>query len=98
MGVSIIENWTDVDGKVRALSPASDIAGQLTVDVVVQRTKPVEGFANLITAGKGTVLRVYVAIDVAKQSGIAVGLHIHCRVRRGGENRLFAHPTELRIG
>ncbi|WHZ16404.1 MAG: hypothetical protein OJF52_003253 [Nitrospira sp.] len=41
---------------------------------------------------------MYVANESAKQAGLAAGAQVRCRVRRGGPHRIFAHPTEIRVG
>jgi hypothetical protein len=98
MAVSIIENWTDLEGRVQALSPSTDVAQYVVAEVLVRRTQAVEGFPNLLAAAAGTVVQVHIATDVAKKAGVAVGVQIRCRVRRGGPQKVFSHPTEIRVG
>jgi hypothetical protein len=43
-------------------------------------------------------VQVHIATDVAKKAGVAVGVQIRCRVRRGGPQKVFSHPTEIRVG
>jgi hypothetical protein len=97
VSVQIIENWTVVDGRVRGLEPAADAAGYMVAEVEVLSSRAVEGFANLVAAAPGALLRVYVSEAAAAQSGLAAGAHIVCRMRRGGPQRIFAHPTDIRV-
>jgi len=98
MAVSIIENWTNLEGQVQSVVPAPDMAKHIIVEIRVHRTQAVEGFSNLLAEASGTVVRVYIASDVAKKVGLAAGVQLRCRVRRGGLQRIFAHPTEIRVG
>lgn len=98
MGVSIIENWTDLEGLVQSVSPAPDLSQHVVVEIRVRRAQAVEGFANLFAEAAGTVVQVNVASDVAKKAGLAAGVQIRCRVRRGGPRRIFAHPSEIHVG
>lgn len=98
MTVQITENWTDLEGEVQSVMPAPDVPNHVIVEIRVRQARAVKGFANLISAAAGTILRVHVANDVAKEKALTVGGHIHCRVRRGGPKRVFAHPSEIRAG
>lgn len=95
MTVQIIENWTELEGQVQSVVPAPDVAQHVIIEIRVRRTSAVEGFANLLAEAAGTVVRVHIASDVAKKVGLAAGVQVRCRVRRGGPERVFAHPTEI---
>lgn len=97
MVAAITENWTDLDGQVQSVAPAGDVASHVLVVIRVRRAQAVEGFANLLAKKDGTEVRVHVASDVAEKAGLAPGVQVHCRVRRSGPERLFAHPTEIRV-
>lgn len=98
MAAPIIENWTDLEGLVQSVSPAADVAQHVVVEIRVRRAQAVKGFANLLADAAGTVVRVHVANESAKQAGLTAGAQVRCRVRRGGPHRIFAHPTEIHVG
>ena len=98
MGAQIIENWTEIEGLVRSIAPASDIQGHVVAEIEVRSAQNVEGFANLLAVAYGTPLCVYVADDVAERTGLAPGAKIYIRIRRGSSQRIFAHPSEVRVG
>lgn len=98
MGVPIIENWTEVEGLVRSLAPSPDIQNHMVAEIEVHRSHNVEGFANLLNPADGKLLRVHVSNEVAERTALAPGAKIHCRIRLGGSQRIFVHPTEIRVG
>ena len=57
-----------------------------------------EGFADLLAATIGTIISVYIAQQVAEQAGIVIGARIRCRIRRAGPQKIFVHPTNIRVG
>jgi hypothetical protein len=77
--------------------PAPDVPNHVIVEIRVHHARAVKGFANLLASAAGTV-QVYVASEVAEKTGLAVGVHLRCRVRRGGPKRVFAHPSEIHVG
>lgn len=98
MTVPAIENWTDIDGRVHALIPSTDVPGHVVVNIQVNRTKAVEGFADLLAAIAGTIISVYISQEVARQARVVIGARIRCRIRRAGPQRIFVHPTNIRMG
>lgn len=88
--VQIVENWTELSGRIEGTKP-SDVADKfVTVNVAVQETKPVSGFANLLQDLPGKT----VAVEVQKATAEKwkVGDVISCRVRLGGNRKIFSAP------
>lgn len=98
MAVPIVENWTDIDGRVHALIPSPDVPGHVVVNIQVNRAKAVEGFADLFAATIGTIISVYFAQEAAQQAGVVIGARIRCRIRRAGPRKIFVHPSNIRVG
>ena len=49
MDVQVIENWSEIEGKVAAVTPHPELAGYVTATIDVERVSPVEGYANLFS-------------------------------------------------
>ncbi|MGE3977913.1 MAG: hypothetical protein AB7F94_10040 [Nitrospira sp.] len=98
MTVPAIENWTDIDGRVHALIPSTDVPGHVVVNIQVNRTKAVEGFADLLATTIGTIISVYFTQEAAQQARVVIGARIRCRIRRAGPQKIFVHPTNIRMG
>ena len=91
--MQIIENWTDVVGKVEDVEPSDVSDDFVKVKMAVNQTKPVEGFANLLDDAKGQTL----AVEVPKKAAAPLqpGEKVSCRLRRGGNKKIFAHPEQV---
>jgi hypothetical protein len=90
--VQIIENWSDISGKVRFYTLSSEVEGFAAVTINVENVRDVPGYANLLSTVAGTEITILVPQTLATQQKIASGTQIDCRVRRGGPNRIFIHP------
>lgn len=97
MAVQILENWTDIDGRVHAIISSADVPGHVVVNIQVNQTKAVEGFADLLAATAGTIIAVYIKQEVVQQAGVVIGARIRCRIRRAGPQKIFAHPSNIRV-
>jgi len=96
--VQIIENWTDIAGKILGRHPSEERRGFEKVDVKVERTAKVEGFASFLHDAVGSVISVNVPEELANNLSIAAGRTIECRVRRGKQPQdLFVHAESLRV-
>ncbi len=92
--MQIIENWTDVTGKVIGVEP-SEVHGDLVkVNLKVSRVAEVEGYANLLAETKGQTLAVHLSQAAAEQ--LKLGEKVSCRLRRGNQQRIFAHPEQTK--
>jgi hypothetical protein len=91
--MQIIENWTDVEGKVEEVEPSDVSDNFVKLRVAVNRTKPVEGFANLLDDAKGQTLAVEVPKKAAEH--LQPGEKVSCRLRRAGNQKIFAHPEQV---
>jgi hypothetical protein len=88
--MQIVENWTDIEGKVKEIEP-SDVADDFVkVKLEVSQAKPVEGFADLHKEAEGQTLTVEVPKAAAEH--LKAGAEISARVRRATNKRSFAHP------
>ena len=91
--MQIIENWTDVVGKVEDVAPSDVSDDFVKMKVAVNQTKPVKGFANLLEDAKGQTLDVEVPRQAAEQ--LQPGAKVSCRLRRAGNRKIFAHPEQV---
>lgn len=92
--MQIIENWTDVEGKVKDTEPSDVSDDFVKVRVEVNHAKPVKGYANLLEEAKGQTLTVEVPKAAAEK--IQPGAKIACRVRRAGTTKIYAHPEQVK--
>jgi hypothetical protein len=92
MSVPIRPNWTRVTGVIERVDPAADLEGHVALEIQLSDVGPVEGFANLLRASEGDVIRVLVRSEPTQWR---VGDTIAGLVRRAGKERVFAHPREF---
>lgn len=95
--MQIVENWADVTGTVRSVTPDARRAGFVDVELVVERIADVAGFPNLLGRGSPATLDVLLREEVVHRLGISVGVRLRCRARLAGGRAVFAHPDETRL-
>jgi hypothetical protein len=95
--VSIIENWSQLEGRVDSVGPAADLPAFSVVQVRVSRVTAVETFANLLADAAEKTLDVYLSSEVAGRLSLSPGRRVRCRVRRGGPTRIFADPDAFEV-
>lgn len=91
--MQIIENWTEVVGRIEGLEPSEVSADFVKMKLAVDQTKSVEGFANLLEETKGQTLAIEVPKQTAEQ--LQPGEKVSFRLRRAGNKRIFAHPEHI---
>jgi hypothetical protein len=94
MDVQVIENWSEIEGKVAAVTPHPELAGYVTAAIDVERVSPVEGYANLFSSAAGS--QVEINIPAAKGAGLGSGATIRMRIRKAGPASAFADPDSIR--
>lgn len=94
--MQIVENWAEVTGLVRSVTPDAGRAGFAHVELVVEQIAAVAGFPNLVGRGSPGTLDVLFRDDVVRHLGLSDGVRLRCRVRLAGGQALFAHPDEAR--
>ena len=92
--MQIIENWTDVTGKVASVETSEVSADFVKVNLKVSRAAEVKGYANLLAETKGQTLAVHLPQATAEQ--LKLGEKVSCRLRRGNQQRIFAHPEQTK--
>lgn len=100
MTAPIIENWTDLKGKLLDSYPSKIAEGFVTLEIKVSDTKPVEGFPNLLQDRGGGDEVIYVnvpATALGEDAQLKPGAKVSCRVRMGGRRTLFAHPERVSL-
>lgn len=95
--VSIIENWSRLEGQITAIAPSRELPRFAVVQVTVARVTAVESFPNLLADAAGQTLDIFVASELAERLQLAPGQWVRCWVRRGGPTRIFAHPEEFAV-
>jgi hypothetical protein len=92
--VSVIENWTDMEGIVLSLKQPEVLKNFLEAEVTVEKAYDVEGFPNLLKKTVGKTINVFIPRDLAAKSQLSSGLRISFRAR-GGMREIFVHPDFL---
>jgi hypothetical protein len=92
--MQIIENWTDVTGKVTGVEPSEVSADFVQVQLKVSHIDEVEGYANLLAETKGQILSVQLPQELAEQ--LKLGEKVSCRLRKGNQQHIFAHPDQTK--
>lgn len=95
--VQVIENRADVRGWVRRARPALDRQDCLTVDLEIEKVRPVEGYANLFEGAVGTTLPVLVPARFGHRLAGGGPVRVEARIRRATPTAVFVVPRSLRI-
>jgi hypothetical protein len=93
--VSIIENWTDIEGEVREIVQDEVLSGFESVLIGVRKATPVEGFANLLENEVGQRIAVLFPQDLVNELGISASVKLTCRVRKAAGRMLFVHREHI---
>jgi hypothetical protein len=96
--VSIRENWTQLSGTVTAVRAKEGHHGTLEVDVKVDRTHPLEGFADFLSDRVGATVTIRLKQTDANNERLVPGAYVSMRVRRGRQpDEVFAHGAHIQI-
>lgn len=90
--VQIVENWSDLEGKIEEIKPSSLSEKFVKVRLSVDHVEPVAGFANLLSESAGKKVTIEIPQTAAEE--LKKGQAITFRVRRAGVDKLFAHPDK----
>ena len=99
--VSIVENWSYVDGRIEDVRPGD--GGAVAITVRVARVAAVERSAgtfypNFAEGREGSALRIRLPEPAARKLAPAVGQTVRARVRRGqAPDEFFAHPDDVSV-
>lgn len=97
MAVSIVENWSEIEGIICALNLPTQLRNFTGMEVVVESVKPVAGFPNLLQDASGKKLAILAPTELLNQLDAHPGDRITCRVRRGGPHQIFIHQMFISI-
>jgi low affinity Fe/Cu permease len=86
--VQVIENRTDIAGRVQAMREDPERPDHRVVTIEVHSAAPVEGSANMFANAAGTRIEVLVSADQSR--ALAPGKNVRCRIRRSGPATVFA--------
>ena len=84
--VQVIENWSELRGRVDGVTVVGDDAVDLEVQVAA--VEPVPGFANLLGDTAGRTIRVTLALEGGAPP--RPGDELRIRVRKAAPDRYFA--------
>lgn len=87
--VSIIENWTEVEGVVLATNSS-------TITISLSAIKNYHPYPNLLQGKAGDTVTINIP-PLTNVGPVNIGGHIKARVRVAASGNLFFHPTELNI-
>ena len=94
----IKENWTDVAGTVLTAKSTAARPGFVELELAVRDARPVEGYADFLSATAGSKLTVLVREGTVKGGAIVAGQQVQARVRRGADPRVaFSHPDLISV-
>jgi hypothetical protein len=96
--VQVVENWTDVEGEVRAVDPHPSLEGYRSVRLAVVGAQPVPGVRDLVSQYVGQELAVAVPAEVTDRIDAAPGSRVRWRVRLARPGAFFAHPDVVAPG
>src|SRR6266404_4679308 len=93
--VQVIENRSDVSGRVTDVLPHPTLPNHSLVRMQVQDVAPVEGFANLFDSFRGQTIDVALGGERARKLELRPGDSISARIRRAGPTSVFAEDNTV---
>ena len=93
--MQIVENWSDVQGDLKHLSPNTSDPTFSLATLTVDSAADVESFPNLLRQKVGNEITVKIPQAAVKRTQLAPGDHIKLRIRQAGIDRYFSHPDHL---
>jgi hypothetical protein len=98
--VQIVENWSEIEGEIRAVRPDPELPGHLVATVQVDDAKPVTDqaggeYPNLFAQFAGEAVDIHVPEAAAAEHQVAAGRRLSARVRRATPDRSFVDPDHL---
>lgn len=97
MSVSIVENWSDVVGRVRRISAAPEVPGFTAIRLSVFEVKDVEPYANLLVSAVGTDIDILAPARTLAELALTDGAVLACRIRLARNQKIFAHTEQIRV-
>jgi hypothetical protein len=89
--VQAVENWTCVTGKVLSLKHDPE-TGRLLVNLRLETTKPVKGFADLLRAVAGDTVAIALPAEFKAEKLLREGETVTIPARLARGPKMFAHP------
>lgn len=87
--VQVVENRTDIEGGIRSRTPHPSLNPYDVLAVAVSLARPVEGYADLLSARVGSRIDLNVKRSLLPDGDIS-GWSIRCRAYLGGPGEIFA--------
>jgi hypothetical protein len=89
--VQAVENRTELRGTVLGRRAHPSLPDFELLQVRVQETKPIDGYADLLSSTAGSTIDLTVRRGLLP-SGALEGSQLRCRAYRGGPNAILAEP------
>jgi hypothetical protein len=93
--VNIVPNWTEVVGRVRAISPHESLKGYSKIILDVKSTSDVKGFRNLMTDKDMSEVSAIISDEALAEKKIKEGMNIVCHIRLTQNRENFVNPESL---
>ena len=93
--VNIVPNWTEVVGKVKAISPHESLTGYSKIVLQVKSTSDVKGFKNLMTDKDMSEVSAIISDEALTEKKIKAGMNIVCHIRLTQNRENFVNPESL---
>ncbi|OBC13756.1 hypothetical protein A5784_30955 [Mycobacterium sp. 852013-50091_SCH5140682] len=94
--VQVVENRTDIEGGIRSRAPHPTLDSYDVLAVAVDDARPVEGYADLLSARVGSVLDLNVKRTLLPDGDIG-GWRVRCRAYVAGPGEIFAESDADRF-
>lgn len=96
MNVPIIENWSEVRGRITAAHETT-VTNHVAVTVSIDSVEPVEGYPNLLHKRPGDELTLLVRKSFVDVNRLLPGALFSGYVRRAGPDRFYVNPKHFTI-
>ena len=91
MSVNIIENWSDIVGRVVEQISTTQESGFKAWEVIVEEVHEVKGFTNLMEETRGSTILLLFPQEIDEGLSLVEGSLIRCRVRQADLKKYFVH-------
>lgn len=92
--VQIVENWSDLRGRIEAVEQVADASAPLVLRVRVESVQAVSEYPNLLAEAVGKTISI---CGPAPPKPPEVGKSMRARVRKAGLHQHFYRPGSLVI-
>jgi len=95
--VNIVENWTELSGKIKSIAPDESLTGFFRMILQIEKTSPVMNFPNLVKARANEEIIIKIKKTEAEKFKLKTGDTIKGIIKAASLNNYFFKPDSIVI-